>query len=497
MCLFIDDFIHTHGPDVIQNSHHALTKSRDNLSITCDVIVPTSESFTMFINMVPRLIALVMVMKEVGTSHVNVTRRHHNYSFVPRDINVPVTKLDLSFKSISYLDCSSFSLYMDMVELIMNRNPVSEIRADSFANNFALERFHCNNCELSQLPADFGGATKSLKMLTVKYGFKNTSALEQLQWSRFVNLKHIELWGNVINEFNSLGLPPSIKTLDIAKMGLMYFPNLTAPLFPTLKLIRSNGNNFSLTEQSLYGVSTSVHAVNLNLANVKSIKGLVSLPELRSLQMAGNKLETIEDLLGLKKLTRLYIAGNSRFKCDHRVCWRRLLKRMRPPLEREDNVTCMQPSFLSGYNLFMGCADGNNNIIFYTCRFMMKLYIVFAIVRSVISKLWYQLWSPYRTIIRTIILCGHVTRFRQNCSNVSYHKIWSLYQYPLLLLAFIMSTYNLCEEHLWTFLNIWYSNNIMHFEISSIRWYETIEITCRETPTCLGCSLSWGQLNTW
>ena len=80
---------------------------------------------------------------------------------------------------------------------------------------------------------------------------------------------------------------------------------------------------------------------------MKSADGVESLSGLTGFRIDGNDLETVPDLLGLKKLDALLSADNSRIKCDQRLCWRRLWERMRAPLVEEDDVICVEPLLLA------------------------------------------------------------------------------------------------------------------------------------------------------
>ena len=82
------------------------------------------------------------------------------------------------------------------------------------------------------------------------------------------------------------------------------------------------------------------------------------------LSITNNKLETQPDLLGLPVLSKMLINGNSRMSCDKRMCWRHLWHRLRDPLYLSDDVTCVEPPLLAGYDMlrvnpkFMQCNNG-------------------------------------------------------------------------------------------------------------------------------------------
>ena len=320
------------------------------------------QALTVFSTALTIIVYLSSFLETAGT---HVKRRYCNYTHVPQDIEVSVTQLDLANNFITYIDNSSFSLYPVVEQINLKINPVAEIRRGSFYNNYVLQQFSCDNCQITRLPPDFGAATTSLRLLQIKYGLQDTTALGQVNLYLFVNLRHIELWGNIIKDVDAFSFPTSIRILDIARMRLENFLHLTAARFPNLWYLRAHGNNFYRAETIFHGGTNSLKTVILDASNLKTVKGVEVLPKLAALQITGNNLETVPDLLGLKRLRKLKIANNTRMSCDHRMCWRRLLDRMRTPLQEEDDVTCMMPDILAGHKLstvnpkFMNCANGN------------------------------------------------------------------------------------------------------------------------------------------
>ena len=313
------------------------------------------------------LVCLSTLPETFGTQ---IERRYHNYTHVPQDIDASVTELDLTKNFITYIDNSSFSLYRVVQQISLDINPVAAILPGSFYNNYVLKRFSCQYCQITQLPSDFGQATASLEQLQMQYGFRDMTALGQVHWKTFAAMRRILLWGNTIEDIDALTLPISIEILDIGLMGLQRFPNLTVARFPKLLFLRANRNDFSQAENIFLESSHSIDTVIMIASKLKSVESVEILPKLRDLQIAGNHLETIPDLLGLNTLVKLKIAYNARMSCDHRMCWRRLLDRMRAPLQSEDDVTCMAPAILAGLKLsmvnpkFMDCANGNSILFF-------------------------------------------------------------------------------------------------------------------------------------
>ena len=295
-----------------------------------------------------------------------VDRSHYNYTSVPQDVDMSVTKLDLSFNDITYTDNTSFRLYNGVTHILMDVNPMTEIREGSFDNNPILEEFFCSHCRLVHLPADFGAATTSLRALRLLYGISDIEALAQLRLHRFPTLGRVEIAGNRISDINRLNFPTRTVYLDIEAMNLVVFPNLTASRFPNLENIRASYNKFQDIPSLFVGMRQTMRLMNVKYSKLKSVVGVETLPKLIVVDAMGNELETVPDLLGLKNLVNLFIGDNSRMTCDQRMCWRRLLNRVRAPLDKDDDVTCVHPPAFTGHPLstinpkFMNCIKGNS-----------------------------------------------------------------------------------------------------------------------------------------
>ena len=138
--------------------------------------------------------------------------------------------------------------------------------------------------------------------------------------------------------------------------------------------LKANRNDFQQVSYPFLGMSETVRIIDIRSAKMRSADGVESMSGLTGFWIDGNDLETVPDLLGLKKLDVLLIADNSRMKCDQRMCWRRLWERMRAPLVEEDDVICVEPLLhakktLSSVNLkFMQCDYGkisSHSVIYY------------------------------------------------------------------------------------------------------------------------------------
>ena len=325
------------------------------------------SSVSDFNEMTSKLCLFFCWILSVAAKFSLVTQRtNYGYTSVPRDVNTSVTTLDLSKNQIVYIDNTSFPLYNNIENIIMTKNPLTEIRAGSFDNNPVLQDFACNHCRLAHFPVDFGAATASLKALRLMYGLLDVHALAQVQLRHFPRLERLELWGNRVSDINWLYFPTATKFLDIGGMRLRVFPNLTASRFPKLWNLRIRANDFQDTLNPFEDMNQIVTVIDIQHSKLKSVSGVETLSNLYNFYATGNELETVPDLLGLKNLIRLKISDNSRMTCDQRMCWRRLLNRVRNPLTDEDDVTCVHPPAITGHPLstinpkFMNCVKGNS-----------------------------------------------------------------------------------------------------------------------------------------
>ena len=295
---------------------------------------------------------------------LTVNKDNKGYTDVPQDIDIAVTCLSLAKNEIAVLDSSSFALYTQLYSLTLNRNPLIEIKSGTFDTTPHLEIFECKACQIDSFPPDFGPATTSLTTLVLKHGMAVISILGQLQLHRFVNLTKLDITGHSIPDMNAIYLPPTITKLYFAEVSLTTFPNLSSTRLPHLLYINANENNFRDDPNPFLGVSLTMYMMDLKNAGLKSAGGIETLTNLEAVQITGNDLETMPDLLGLTKLRKVRIAGNTQMTCDHRMCWRRLLNRVRAPLELEDVVLCVHPPEFSGKDLslvnpkFMECGNG-------------------------------------------------------------------------------------------------------------------------------------------
>ena len=184
-----------------------------------------------------------------------------------------------------------------------------------------------------------------------------------MKLNRFTSLSHLAIKGIIGVDFDSLNFPISLSSLRLGYMKLVTFPNLTFARFPNVNYINAKRNTFQ-EGSNFRGVTEVVEDIIVDSSHLYSADGLELLSNLRKIFIMNNNLETIPDLLPLPMLKRLYIKGNTRMKCDQRMCWRRLWERVKRPLTHYDNVICVEPPLLAGYAMskvnpkFMQCSNG-------------------------------------------------------------------------------------------------------------------------------------------
>ena len=306
---------------------------------------------------------LIFAQSVISLMAVTVIRDNANLTSVPQDIDVTVITLSLQYNNFSNINNESFPLYPRLQKLFMSHNPLTAIISGTFDHNPKLRTFVCDFCALHIFPLDFGPASKSLGKFDLIFGIGNISAFRQMRLERFTNLKRLGLYGAKTADVNMITFPQSITNLGLGEMKLITFPNLTLELFPNLKSVRLEKNAFQEGSNFL-GMTETVEALYIKSSNVHCADGLDLLPNLAILEIQKNKLETLPDLLELLNIRKLYINGNSRMSCDHRMCWRRLWNRVRKPIPDSDDVTCVEPPLLTGQVLsvvnpkFMHCRSG-------------------------------------------------------------------------------------------------------------------------------------------
>ena len=299
-----------------------------------------------------------------------IDKQNQDLTAVPQNIDKGVRTLRLGGNSIEEIDHTSFPLFTLLCCLNMNGNPLMYIRENTFKYNGQLQFFGCGQCNIKSLPTNYGPCTSIFTTLTARNGI-DPSAVSTIfrypYFRAFTSLRSIGLAHLPLKNMANLELPPSTKKITVVSAELTTFPNLTSSSFPKLIFLNITENPINIIPDDIWqNVTDSLQILDISQTGLSAMVDLTLRPNLQEIHMSNNHLETIPDLLNMISLTTLKIAGNSRMSCDRRLCWRRLWDRVREPLASYDDVTCVQPSELTGYKLsvvnpeIMDCAKGIN-----------------------------------------------------------------------------------------------------------------------------------------
>ena len=288
---------------------------------------------------------------------------------VPQDVDVNAQYFNLAENNIEEINNSSFVRYRDMLTLDLDRNPLEIIGENTFAQNVDLWKFSCVKCNVKRLPENFGSCIPNLRIMYLKEGIASnvaTTIFRYPYFEAFTSLNYLGLASLPLKHADIIKLPPSLTTWVMTNAELTAFPNLTSSLYPLLHQIGISGNSQikHIPDDVWRHISDNLQAFYASGTGLSTAVDFTLKPNLKSISITHNDLETVPDLLDMPFLTQLTIAKNRRMACDHRMCWRRLWDRMRAPLALSDDVKCVQPPELAGYKLsevnpkLMGCAEG-------------------------------------------------------------------------------------------------------------------------------------------
>ena len=302
---------------------------------------------------------------KIASSSVTIRRIDENLTFVPQDITTDVSVLKLDKNLIQVLYNTSFSMYRRLQMLTLSDNPLWKIHNGTFDNNLSLGHFFCENCNIKILPSSFGPSSSRISSLRLGSGISK-DAMVSPYFDSFVSLTTLRLNSNGLSNIDVINMPPSIKILSLYLNRIAEFPNVSFARFPILSSLNIEVNYLKhVSNSTLAGISNTLTLLSLYRNRLLDIGNLTVLTNLRIVGLERNQLETIPDMLGLSQLRSLYIDGNTRMTCDHRMCWRRLWDRVRAPLFSSDDATCKAPLAARGHSLsrinpgFMQCDQGD------------------------------------------------------------------------------------------------------------------------------------------
>ena len=306
---------------------------------------------------------------QIHARPIVVDESNQGRTTVPQDVYVNVHDFNLANNNIEEIDNSSFARYTYMLILNLDRNPLKIIGENTFAQNEGLWKFSCVECNIQRLPENFGSCVPKLLQMDLQQGINSgvaTYIFKYPYFEAFTSLAFLGLAKLPLKNPKIIKLPSSLRRFVMPYCGLTAFPNLTHSLYPFLAQIKIQGNReIKHIPDDVWGpITDNLKAFYGNDIGLSTAIDFTLKPNLKDIHIGYNHLETVPDLLDMPFLSNLIIAYNSRMACDRRMCWRRLWDRMRAPLAISDDVTCQQPSELSGYKLSkvnpkaMGCVEG-------------------------------------------------------------------------------------------------------------------------------------------
>ena len=312
---------------------------------------------------------IFLYMSQLVLSTKVILRPDPKLTYVPQNIAVDVTNLDLEMNDIKILHNTSFHLFENITRIAVSFNPIWKIDDGTFDKNLLLREFRCYGCELRVFPASFGPAMGNIKKLQLGKAISDTGIVVSPYFDGFTSLEKLDLYLNPFDDIDSINIPQSVQNLNFNDNALSQFPNVSSSRFPALADLRLGGNEIThISDSALASVSSTLRMLQLYGNKLVEFGDITALNNLGTLWLQRNQLETIPDMLeGVPRLTNFLIKQNTRMACDHRNCWIRLWDRVRSPIPRKDDVKCMVPSAVRGHSLslinpaFMQCHQGEDN----------------------------------------------------------------------------------------------------------------------------------------
>ena len=312
-------------------------------------------------------IALTLIFgcfNQLPSRAVTVRRVDEKLTVVPQNVIASVTELILRENLIKILYNNSFRRYENITCISLKRNPVWKISDGTFENNPLLKRFDCIGCVLRVLPPSFGPAMSKIEYLYLAGGLRDISIIKSPYFDSFLSMKVIHLGRNDLYDVDNIIFPPSLQFVDLFRVRLSHFPNISVSRFPSLRGLKLGSNYITNISNSALAVANNkFRYLSIPWTRLVQIGDLTLLSALEYIDLRFNELATIPDMMGLTNLETIMATGNTRMTCDRRMCWARLWNRVRLWLIT-DSIQCVASSDVSGHLLsqispgFMQCDQG-------------------------------------------------------------------------------------------------------------------------------------------
>ena len=273
------------------------------------------------------------------TRAIYVGKSNMGLTFVPQNISIQVTNLNLANNRIIRVTNMSFVLFKELRILRLTKNGLNYIENGTFDHNAKLENIFVGSNSIRQLPHSFGLAATSLKGLDLWCSLRYPAG-SNINFTEMTNLEWINIGcTNLHGVFDASRLPRMLKTVGVNFAKLTQFPDF-ARYTPKIVKIMLTGNKITEVPSEYVADNSDLRMINFDR----------------------NSLSTVPDLYHLP-LTRLHMSRNP-FVCDQSLCWVRMWPWMKRPAHITDRISCATPGFLQGALLMdinpitLGCQNG-------------------------------------------------------------------------------------------------------------------------------------------
>ena len=245
---------------------------------------------------------LFLVTIRTITAGLTIILVSRQFTSVPQDIDVNLTRLNLNSNNISRLTKLSLRNFIFLQELFIMANDMRIIEDGTFDNNLRLKALRLDQNKLEKIPISFGSAESSLAKLHLEHALQE-EAYMNFNLTVLRNLNYLDMKKNTNSPSHIFStLPWDIKILYMSECNLDYIPP-------------GNLENFK-------------HLALVYLEN--------------------NHLQTVPDLYDLP-LTSINLGGNP-LQCNKSLCWLRMWDLTKPrPLPHLG--MCATPGHLAGRQL--------------------------------------------------------------------------------------------------------------------------------------------------
>lgn len=243
------------------------------------------------------------------TLHVNCV--NGSLGFVPDNIPITVTKLDLHGNHISSLT-KVFQNFTQVQKIDLSDNNLKAFQPEYFRNNSCLEYLNLENNQLQHLGDDAFLYLPQLKALNLAAN-SITSLNGEIFYALF-NLEDLQLQGNKICNISSDAFLfiDTIVHLDLSNNAIRDLPENVFPNHTALKELNLQNNLLRTFDgEFLFGQTTAVTTLNLSFNNIYQLSNL-TFTNLSDLDLSWNNLTSLsaDYFEHLENLTSLVLDGN-------------------------------------------------------------------------------------------------------------------------------------------------------------------------------------------